>query len=222
MPSFVRRFKYSQISTSMTRLVSCTHHLRSLRHFDLPSRFIPAPADDNHCLHLTFSQGTGTSLLQGHFPNFQCSVRGPTLLVLAIASISRYLPSQRPRATRQHYLRTRYHPHRFACLTFLPARVRDVSERTNIHFPPNARSSFHPTRARTLSSPAFLRSPTESAHAPAPPPSQRIIVTFPRCPRLALQQARQSPLSASAPPCNSRSTAPSSCPQTTLMPASRG
>ncbi|KAH8979642.1 hypothetical protein EDB86DRAFT_3248275 [Lactarius hatsudake] len=27
----------------------------------------------------------------------------------------------------------------------------------------------HPTRTRTLSSPAFLHSPTESAHAPAPP-----------------------------------------------------
>ncbi|KAH9014510.1 hypothetical protein EDB84DRAFT_1443803 [Lactarius hengduanensis] len=47
--------------------------------------------------------------------------------------------------------------------------------------PPSARSSFqtHPTRARTLSSPAFLHSPTESTHAPPPPP-QRIIVTSPQ------------------------------------------
>ncbi|KAH8986652.1 hypothetical protein EDB86DRAFT_2235236 [Lactarius hatsudake] len=67
--------------------------------------------------------------------------------------------------------------------------------------PPSARSSFqtHPTRARTLSSPALLHSPTESAHAPPPPPlPQRIIVTSPqvfepRTPRLARQQARQSP-----------------------------
>ncbi|KAI9433230.1 hypothetical protein H4582DRAFT_2082710 [Lactarius indigo] len=68
--------------------------------------------------------------------------------------------------------------------------------------PPSARSSFqtHPTRARTLSSPAFLHSPTESAHTPPapPPPPQRIIVTTPqafepRSPRLARQQARQSP-----------------------------
>ncbi|KAH9010500.1 hypothetical protein EDB83DRAFT_2680812 [Lactarius deliciosus] len=67
--------------------------------------------------------------------------------------------------------------------------------------PPSARSSFqtHPTRARTLSSPAFLHSPTDSAHAPPPPPPpQRIIVTSPqvfepRTPRLARQQARQSP-----------------------------
>ncbi|KAH9011140.1 hypothetical protein EDB84DRAFT_1054382 [Lactarius hengduanensis] len=64
---------------------------------------------------------------------------------------------------------------------------------------PSARSSFqtHPTRARTLSSPAFLHSPTESAPAPPPPP-QRIIVTSPqvfepRTPRLARQKARQSP-----------------------------
>ncbi|KAH9054853.1 hypothetical protein EDB87DRAFT_1688740 [Lactarius vividus] len=66
--------------------------------------------------------------------------------------------------------------------------------------PPSARSSFqtHPTRARTLSSPAFLHSPTESAPALAPPPPKRIIVTTPqefepRSPRLARQQARQSP-----------------------------
>ncbi|KAH8980012.1 hypothetical protein EDB92DRAFT_1820706 [Lactarius akahatsu] len=41
--------------------------------------------------------------------------------------------------------------------------------------PPSTRSSFqtHPTCARTLSSPAFLRSPTESAQAPTLP--QRII-----------------------------------------------
>ncbi|KAH9012395.1 hypothetical protein EDB83DRAFT_2321946 [Lactarius deliciosus] len=65
--------------------------------------------------------------------------------------------------------------------------------------PLSARSSFqtHPTRARTLSSPAFLHSPTESTHAPPPPP-QRTIVTSPqvfepRTPRLARQQARQSP-----------------------------
>ncbi|KAH9165331.1 hypothetical protein EDB89DRAFT_1911503 [Lactarius sanguifluus] len=66
--------------------------------------------------------------------------------------------------------------------------------------PPSARSSFqtHPTRARTLSSPAFLHSPTEPAHAPPPPPPQRTIVTSPqvfepRTPRLPRQQARQSP-----------------------------
>ncbi|KAH9033804.1 hypothetical protein EDB85DRAFT_2144759 [Lactarius pseudohatsudake] len=43
---------------------------------------------------------------------------------------------------------------------------------------PSARSSFqmHPARARTLSSPAFLHFPTESAYAPALPPPQRIIV----------------------------------------------
>ncbi|KAH9031171.1 hypothetical protein EDB84DRAFT_175319 [Lactarius hengduanensis] len=66
---------------------------------------------------------------------------------------------------------------------------------------PSARSSFqtHPTRARTLSSPAFLHSPTESTQAPPlPHPPQRIIVTSPqvfepRTPRLARQQARQSP-----------------------------
>ncbi|KAH9010484.1 hypothetical protein EDB83DRAFT_2322427 [Lactarius deliciosus] len=47
--------------------------------------------------------------------------------------------------------------------------------------PLSARSSFqtHPTRARTLSSPAFLHSPTESTHAPPPPP-QRTIVTSPQ------------------------------------------
>ncbi|KAH9000537.1 hypothetical protein EDB86DRAFT_3135014 [Lactarius hatsudake] len=67
--------------------------------------------------------------------------------------------------------------------------------------PPSARSSFqtHPTRACTLSSPAFLHSPTESTHAPLQPrPPQRIIVTSPqvsepRTPRLARQQACQSP-----------------------------
>ncbi|KAH9011489.1 hypothetical protein EDB85DRAFT_2297060, partial [Lactarius pseudohatsudake] len=62
----------------------------------------------------------------------------------------------------------------------------------------------HPNRARALSSPTFLHSPsffhssTESAHVPAPPPPQRIIVSAPqafepRSPRLARQQARQSP-----------------------------
>ncbi|KAH9166155.1 hypothetical protein EDB89DRAFT_2076153 [Lactarius sanguifluus] len=55
-----------------------------------------------------------------------------------------------------------------------------------------------PTRVRTLSSPAFLHSLTEPAHAPPPPPPQRTIVTSPqvfepRTPRLARQQARQSP-----------------------------
>ncbi|KAH8996038.1 hypothetical protein EDB92DRAFT_116416 [Lactarius akahatsu] len=61
--------------------------------------------------------------------------------------------------------------------------------------PPSTRSSFqtHPTRARALSSPAFLHSLTESTHAPPPPPPpQRIIVTSPqvfepRTPRLARQ-----------------------------------
>ncbi|KAH8978230.1 hypothetical protein EDB92DRAFT_1956777 [Lactarius akahatsu] len=46
--------------------------------------------------------------------------------------------------------------------------------------PLSARSSFqmHPTRACSLSSPAFLHSPTKSVHAPpAPPPPQCIIAT---------------------------------------------
>ncbi|KAH9165000.1 hypothetical protein EDB89DRAFT_2233663 [Lactarius sanguifluus] len=52
-------------------------------------------------------------------------------------------------------------------------------------------------RARTLNSPAFFHSPTESAHVPAPPPPQRVIVSTPQAfelhsPRLARQQARQS------------------------------
>ncbi|KAH9166174.1 hypothetical protein EDB89DRAFT_2005593, partial [Lactarius sanguifluus] len=89
--------------------------------------------------------------------------------------------------------------------------------------PPSARSSFqtHPTRARTLSSPAFLHSPTEPAHAPPPPPPpQRIIVTSP--PTARPTAGAPEPSSASVPPRSWRSTARSSCPQTTLTPASRG
>src|ERR1700761_5495776 len=67
--------------------------------------------------------------------------------------------------------------------------------------PPSARSSFqtHPTRTRTLSSPAFLHSLTaESASVPAPPPQNLTVVptvqaSEPRSPRLIRQQARQSP-----------------------------
>ncbi|KAF8259047.1 hypothetical protein EI94DRAFT_1814100, partial [Lactarius quietus] len=64
---------------------------------------------------------------------------------------------------------------------------------------PSARSSFqtHPTRARTLSSPAFLHSLSESA-PPTPPPQHLVAVSTPlayepRSPRLVRQQARQSP-----------------------------
>ncbi|KAH9027829.1 hypothetical protein EDB85DRAFT_2148321 [Lactarius pseudohatsudake] len=114
--------------------------------------------------------------------------------------------------------------------------------------PPSARSSFQAhTRARTFSSPAFLHSPTESAHAPAPPPPpQRIVVTFhryssraahgspdSRCARAdptLIRLGARPALPAARRPCPRlealqrcwRSTARSSCPQTTLTPASRG
>lgn len=57
--------------------------------------------------------------------------------------------------------------------------------------PPSARSSFqtHPARSRTLSSPAFLHSLTDS-----PPPSVPTAQAYEsRSPRLARQRARQSP-----------------------------
>ena len=70
--------------------------------------------------------------------------------------------------------------------------------------PPSARSSFqtHPTRTRTLSSPAFLHSLAESTKdlppVPEPAPQNLIVVPNPqgcepRSPRLVRQQARQSP-----------------------------
>jgi hypothetical protein len=70
--------------------------------------------------------------------------------------------------------------------------------------PPSARSSFqtHPTRARTLSSPAFLHSLAESTPpsppVPAPAPQNLVVVSTPpslepRSPRLIRQHARQSP-----------------------------
>ena len=70
--------------------------------------------------------------------------------------------------------------------------------------PPSARSSFqtHPARTRTLSSPAFLHSLSDSASSSPstpPPASQRLVVVStvqayePRSPRLVRQQARQSP-----------------------------
>ncbi|KAH9021957.1 hypothetical protein EDB85DRAFT_1997778, partial [Lactarius pseudohatsudake] len=33
---------------------------------------IPAPADDNLYFQVTFSQGSRTPLLQGHFPHLRC------------------------------------------------------------------------------------------------------------------------------------------------------
>ena len=70
--------------------------------------------------------------------------------------------------------------------------------------PPSARTSFqtHPSRTRTLSSPAFLHSLAESAPEPPPVPApapQNLVVVpnsqgcEPRSPRLVRQQARQSP-----------------------------
>jgi hypothetical protein len=66
--------------------------------------------------------------------------------------------------------------------------------------PPSTRSSFqvHPTRARTLSSPAFLHSFTESPSTPPPTPQHFTVPSTlpanePRSPRLARQHSRQSP-----------------------------
>ncbi|KAH9015286.1 hypothetical protein EDB85DRAFT_2280358 [Lactarius pseudohatsudake] len=149
---------------------------------------IPAPAEDNPCFQVTFSQESRTPLLQGHFPHLQCPM-APLSWPLAIASIFRsFSPS----------CWTWPAPIRLSHLP--PPRMSEIPKRTNIHRP-TQRTVLLPDapRARTLSSPAFLHYPTESTPAPPPPPPpQRIIVTSPqvfkpRTPRLPRQQARQSP-----------------------------
>ncbi|KAH9012386.1 hypothetical protein EDB83DRAFT_330931 [Lactarius deliciosus] len=143
---------------------------------------IPMPADNNHCFHVTFPQGTGT--LQGHFPHLQCPIdpwpRSP--------SRSHHLRLQIPVlpaswATFLHYSISESE----LDTTCIKSPVSPSLSRISEIFPsvpthiiqPSAHppSKCIPPRAGTLSSPAFLHSPTDSA--PAPPPPQCIIVSTP-------------------------------------------
>ncbi|KAH9012410.1 hypothetical protein EDB83DRAFT_2556922 [Lactarius deliciosus] len=145
----------------------------SILHLD-----IPASADDNLYFPVTFSQGSRTPFLQGHISNVPWP-RSPSRSPSPASSDIRPPSGLGRRASIISELD----------VTCTDSPVSPTFPRMSEMFPsvptyivpPSARSSFqtHPTRARTLSSPAFLHSLTESMQAPPPPP-QRIIVTSPQ------------------------------------------
>ncbi|KAH8977790.1 hypothetical protein EDB86DRAFT_3157336 [Lactarius hatsudake] len=75
-----------------------------------------------------------------------------------VTSVSEYLPSQLPRATRQHHLWAGHGLHRFPVSPSFPRMSKMFPSVPTHIIPPSARSSFqtHHTRVRTLNSPAFL------------------------------------------------------------------